>query len=215
MKWELPTHWSHTPSPIQCLTLTRVLESLINVIKHSHASKVRIRLDIPASQVLQLQIVDNGVGFDVHSIQINSMGVGMRSMLAQWAFTGTGWQSSPGGTELRAHLPLHSQVVTPITAPQTPSTPDLSGHCVNWPNAAIDRWNPAEDGVFPLQLTRKVPPTSSKPAPARAFRNFGPKEQLPKTDLWLAAGAPVLWSCFDPFATPAGSPWPQFLLCRQ
>ncbi|PIF98326.1 signal transduction histidine kinase [Comamonas sp. 26] len=127
VKWELPMHWSRTPSPIQCLTLTRVLEeALTNVIKHSHASKVQIRLDIPASQVLQLQIMDNGVGFDVHSTQINSMGVGMRSMLARLErLQGTlDVQSSPGGTALRAHLPLHGKVSTSIPAPQTPSSPE-------------------------------------------------------------------------------------------
>ena len=67
---------------------------------------------------------------------------------------------------------------------------------------------PQEDGVFPLQLTQGAA-HKLKTSPGQGSLSFGPKEQLPKADLWLAAGAPVLWSCFDPFATPAGSPWPR------
>ncbi|MEG2049122.1 MAG: transcriptional regulator, partial [Comamonas sp.] len=67
---------------------------------------------------------------------------------------------------------------------------------------------PHEDGVFPLQLTQGAA-HQLKTSPGQGSLSFGPKEQLPKADLWLAAGAPVLWNCFDPFATPAGSPWPR------
>ena len=82
--WVLPPIWITCPSPIQCLTLTRVLEeALTNVIKHSRASQVQVRLEIPDARELQLQIEDNGTGFDLDSTQINSMGVGMRSMLAR------------------------------------------------------------------------------------------------------------------------------------
>lgn len=67
---------------------------------------------------------------------------------------------------------------------------------------------PHEDGIFPLQLTQGAA-HKLKTSPGQGSLSFGPKEQLPKADLWLAAGAPVLWPCFDPFATPAGSPWPR------
>ena len=113
VKWSLPTYWAHAPSPIQCLTLTRVLEeALTNVVKHSRASQVEVRLEIPDSRELQLQIEDNGTGFDLDSTQINSMGVGMRSMLARLErLQGTlVIQSRPGRTELRASLPLLGKV---------------------------------------------------------------------------------------------------------
>ncbi|WP_407714626.1 ATP-binding protein [Comamonas testosteroni] len=113
VKWSLPAYWTHAPSPIQCLTLTRVLEeALTNVVKHSRASQVEVRLEIPDSRELQLQIEDNGTGFDLDSTQINSMGVGMRSMLARLErLQGTlVIQSRPGRTELRASLPLLGKV---------------------------------------------------------------------------------------------------------
>ena len=128
VKWCLPEYWTHAPSPIQCLTLTRVLEeALTNVIKHSRASQVQVRLEIPDSRELQLQIEDNGTGFDLDSTQINSMGVGMRSMLARLErLQGTlVIQSRPGRTELRASLPLfgkvqrHTEVQSSVPSPQS------------------------------------------------------------------------------------------------
>ena len=128
VKWSLPEYWTHAPSPIQCLTLTRVLEeALTNVIKHSRASQVQVRLEIPDSRELQLQIEDNGTGFDLDSTQINSMGVGMRSMLARLErLQGTlVIQSRPGCTELRASLPLfgkvqrHTEVQSSVPSPQS------------------------------------------------------------------------------------------------
>ncbi|WP_034406470.1 sensor histidine kinase [Comamonas sp. E6] len=128
VKWCLPEYWTHAPSPIQCLTLTRVLEeALTNVIKHSRASQVQVRLEIPDSRELQLQIEDNGTGFDLDSTQINSMGVGMRSMLARLErLQGTlVIQSRPGRTELRASLPLfgkvqrHTEVQSAVSSPQS------------------------------------------------------------------------------------------------
>lgn len=128
VKWCLPEYWTHAPSPIQCLTLTRVLEeALTNVIKHSRASQVQVRLEIPDARELQLQIEDNGTGFDLDSTQINSMGVGMRSMLARLErLQGTlVIQSSPGRTELRASLPLfgkvqrHTEVQSAVPSPQS------------------------------------------------------------------------------------------------
>lgn len=67
---------------------------------------------------------------------------------------------------------------------------------------------PHEDGIFPLRLTQGRT-HQLKTSPGQGSLSFGPKEQRPKADLWLAADAPVLWPCFDSFATPAGSPWPR------
>lgn len=83
-RWLIPAHWSCVPSPIQCLTLTRVLEeALTNVIKHSRASCVTVEMQQPNAGSLLLSVSDDGIGFDVHAIQHHSMGVGMRSMLAR------------------------------------------------------------------------------------------------------------------------------------
>ncbi len=79
-RWEIPAAWNKVPAPLQCLALTRLVEeALTNVIKHSRAKNVLVELSLPNSEVLELRITDDGVGFDVQT-QAGSMGVGMRSM---------------------------------------------------------------------------------------------------------------------------------------
>ena len=112
--WSLPPAWITQPSAIQCLTLTRVLEeALTNVVKHSHATRVSIALELPSPRELKLLITDNGTGFDVHTIQINSMGVGMRSMLARVErISGTlQIESQVGATKLEVHAQLRERTM--------------------------------------------------------------------------------------------------------
>ena len=112
--WSLPQAWITQPSSIQCLTLTRVLEeALTNVVKHSRATKVSITLELPSPRELKLLITDNGTGFDVHTIQINSMGVGMRSMLARVErISGTlQIESQVGATKLEVHAQLRERTM--------------------------------------------------------------------------------------------------------
>ena len=81
-RWHIPEQWSaRQPGAAQCLALTRLLEeSLTNVIKHSRANEVEVRLEFPSPSQLQFTLTDNGVGFDVNLIQSTSAGIGMRSM---------------------------------------------------------------------------------------------------------------------------------------
>ncbi|MDR3067246.1 MAG: histidine kinase [Comamonas sp.] len=109
VKWIMPSHWDHAPSPIQCLALTRVLEeALTNVVKHSHAHNVLVEMSLERSCELLLRISDDGIGFDVHTVQTHSMGVGMRSMLARLErlHGSLQLQSRPGLTTLTAIMAL-------------------------------------------------------------------------------------------------------------
>ena len=111
VKWAIPQNWELAPSPIQCLTLTRVLEeALTNIIKHSRARNVLLEMRLERSHELILRITDDGVGFDVHTIQTHSMGVGMRSMLARLERVNGSFelQSQPGRTTLTATMGLGS-----------------------------------------------------------------------------------------------------------
>ena len=120
--WVLPPAWLTRPNPIQCLTLTRVLEeALTNVIKHSRAQRVCVFLEQTSRQELTLRITDDGVGFDVHSTQINSMGVGMRSMLSRLErINGTlTVESSSGTTVLLARVLLSERAVTSSEVPSS------------------------------------------------------------------------------------------------
>ena len=118
--WVLPPIWITCPSPIQCLTLTRVLEeALTNVIKHSRARRVCVFLEQPSPKELTLRITDDGVGFDVHSTQANGMGVGMRSMQARVErINGTlTVESSTGTTVLLARLLLSERTGSSAETP--------------------------------------------------------------------------------------------------
>lgn len=78
--WQFPNEWGFKPSPIQALTLARVTEeALNNIVKHSKATEVKISLSCADQSKLLLEIQDNGVGFDLDSVQAG-FHVGLQSM---------------------------------------------------------------------------------------------------------------------------------------
>ncbi len=107
LQWEVDQKWKTAPSAMQCLTLYRVAEeSLTNVIKHSQASQVTLRCLIKVNHV-ELQIIDNGVGFDIVDIGRSGIGVGMHSMrtrIEQLAGV-LEINSEPGETSIVARAP--------------------------------------------------------------------------------------------------------------
>ena len=107
--WEIPAAWYQPPGPLQCLALTRLVEeALTNVIKHSRARQVHIALRLPNAELLELEITDNGVGFDMAMIESGSMGVGIRSMRARVERMGGRMEisSAEGGTHIQVQMPL-------------------------------------------------------------------------------------------------------------
>ncbi len=106
--WQCPTAWRTAPDALQCLTLTRVLEeALVNVLKHSRARRVRVRLEqADPDHALRLRVEDDGVGFDVQAVLHAGLSVGMRSMQARLLRAGgrLDLASRPGATVLTAQL---------------------------------------------------------------------------------------------------------------
>ncbi len=81
VKWDFPQHWATVPTAIQCLSLIRIVEEgLTNVIKHSQATQVKVSLAYVSEHALALIVEDNGVGFDIESVQQHGLSIGMRSM---------------------------------------------------------------------------------------------------------------------------------------
>lgn len=79
--WSLAEKWGSEMSVSDCLAYQRVLEeALTNVVKHSHATEVRIFLNFEEKSVFRLSVEDNGVGFDVDAVEQAGLSVGMRSM---------------------------------------------------------------------------------------------------------------------------------------
>ena len=85
-EWQLPDEWLTRPNAMQCLVLTRLVEEgLTNVVRHSHAKHVRLRLTQDNKAELCLEIEDDGVGFDVAAVRQSGLSVGMRSMTTRIA----------------------------------------------------------------------------------------------------------------------------------
>lgn len=79
--WSFPEVWQTKPTALECLTLIRVLEeSLTNVLKHSHATQVNVKLYYRSPVKLILDIEDNGIGFDPDIVNQSGISVGIRSM---------------------------------------------------------------------------------------------------------------------------------------
>ncbi len=93
--------------PARRLALFRVAgESLHNVVKHSRAQQVRLRLT-NSSDHCQLEVVDNGTGFDPAHSKVESYG--LDSMRERVEGAGGRWELHSGigqGTTIRATLPL-------------------------------------------------------------------------------------------------------------
>ena len=106
-QWQIPQQWQNTPSPLVCLTLSRILEeALTNVLKHSQASAVLVHLQ-QTDTALILTIRDNGQGFDVQSVA-DGMHVGLTSMRSRAIRLGgrLDIESSAEHTQIQVTLPL-------------------------------------------------------------------------------------------------------------
>ena len=67
-------------TPLECLSLQCVAEeALTNIVKHSHATVVQIRIYYE-NTALVMEVEDNGVGFDVDLVKQTGLSVGLRSM---------------------------------------------------------------------------------------------------------------------------------------
>ncbi|MPW43151.1 ATP-binding protein [Acinetobacter guerrae] len=104
-KWQLPNHWLTQPTALQCLTLARVAEeALTNIIKHSHATLVKVSLSQEDQQLI-LEIEDNGIGFDPLTVQ-EGLHVGLQSMQIRVHRIGGNFEiySKTGQTLIRVKL---------------------------------------------------------------------------------------------------------------
>lgn len=114
-EWHIDPQWRGTsedgerPSALQCLLLTRLVEeALSNVIKHSRARRVCVHYLQPEPHLLSVRVEDDGVGFDVTSVQLAGQSVGMRSMAARAERMGALLTvvSGPSGTVVAVALKL-------------------------------------------------------------------------------------------------------------
>lgn len=102
---EGPADLGKLPAAVEVAAFRIVTEATTNVINHAHASRCTVRLG--RSDVLHLEVIDDGVGVDPGT----ASGIGLRSMHERAAEVG-GWLQInvgvDGGTAVVAALPLEA-----------------------------------------------------------------------------------------------------------
>lgn len=99
--------FSNLPSGVQ-IALYRILqEALTNVARHSGAKTVSIRFARSAAAV-EVEVLDDGCGFDAHAVAVSSHRLGIQSMRERAAMLGGTIQfiSQPRGTRILVQVPL-------------------------------------------------------------------------------------------------------------
>ena len=94
-------------TPRNSLHILRILqEAFTNIIKHTHATEIRVATAVENDTVL-VTVTDNGQGFDVGQAQ-HSIGKGLSNQMRRAESIGgtVSWQSSASGTRLNLRLPI-------------------------------------------------------------------------------------------------------------
>jgi two-component system NarL family sensor kinase len=95
-------------NPDKDLILFRILQEILNnIIKHAAATVINIKLEYLEGK-LQLQIIDNGVGFDAEAMTIEQRGMGLQNIQKRAGIIGgaVAIKSSPGeGTCITIFIP--------------------------------------------------------------------------------------------------------------
>lgn len=84
-----------------------VQEGMHNIVKHAHATRIDLKLNCDQANVIALEIVDNGVGFDSQATFPGHLG--LRSMRERVMRLGGAFSvhSEPAkGTRIRARIPF-------------------------------------------------------------------------------------------------------------
>jgi PAS domain S-box-containing protein len=106
--------FSTMPPPVQ-IGLYRILqEALTNVARHSGAEVVRIKFARLAT-ALEVEVIDDGCGFDAKVVAASSHRLGIQSMRERAAMLGgtLSFTSRRKGTRILVQVPLPSQVFQP------------------------------------------------------------------------------------------------------
>ena len=97
------------------ITLYRILqEALTNVARHSGAKAVSIRFAHLAAAV-EVEVIDNGCGFDAEAVAVSSHRLGIQSMRERAGMLGgtVRFTSQRKGTRILVHVPLSHQDFEP------------------------------------------------------------------------------------------------------
>jgi signal transduction histidine kinase len=109
--------FSNLPSGVQ-MALYRILqEALTNVARHSGAKAVGIRF-ARLDTAVEVEVVDDGCGFDARAVAVSSHRLGIQSMRERAAMLGGSIQfiSQPKGTRIVVQVPLVTASIQSLEA---------------------------------------------------------------------------------------------------
>jgi signal transduction histidine kinase len=107
-EFELPREGEERPPPILETAVYRLVqEALNNVSKHSMADQAKLRVRMSGSQI-EIEISDDGVGFEPNLVQEGFGLVGMRERAALLGGRLRIESTSASGTTVHAQIPLHA-----------------------------------------------------------------------------------------------------------
>ena len=98
------------PDVVNTVLFRVAQEALTNIARHAQATRIRMRL-YGGSNLLMLQVQDNGRGFDPGQVDDHSRhGIGLRNMRERMEAVGgeLAIDSSPAGTHISAIIPRQS-----------------------------------------------------------------------------------------------------------
>ncbi len=129
IKTALGDHLAHDPPPQTRVMLYRITqEALTNVRKHSGASRVSVSLH-PRDRGVLARIEDDGIGFDVASVNGGRPGhVGLVAMRERAEMGGGTFRidSEPGRTTVECWLPEHVDTQVAAVTPRTETSEERS-----------------------------------------------------------------------------------------
>ncbi len=120
LRFSLPTEPARLESELESAVYRLVQESLTNIAKHAHANHVRVSVR-EADDQLQLEVQDDGAGFDNEAVGHGFGLAGMRERVSLGGGTMT-IASSEHGTLVRASLPVRREQTVLESLPPAQAT---------------------------------------------------------------------------------------------
>jgi NarL family two-component system sensor histidine kinase LiaS len=106
LRWEV-AELPHLPKGVEDHLFRMVQEGLSNILRHSQATAVTVRLRVVGERTLHLRMMDNGVGFDAEAVGTASFGLNTMRERAHDIGAVVDIVSNPGqGTQIEVKVPI-------------------------------------------------------------------------------------------------------------
>ncbi|QJD82217.1 GAF domain-containing sensor histidine kinase [Cohnella herbarum] len=109
IEFRFPQHLPALPAAAEVAAYWIATESIANVARHSQATQCTVRLAMTSDEILNIEIIDNGIGIDELRIPFANGGIGISSIRERASELGglcTIERLQTGGTRVAASIPV-------------------------------------------------------------------------------------------------------------